>query len=70
MTSGLPFLFVSQNNSLPASVNNKFGLESNLIYKSGQVDFHFDDLLAFGAGTTFFDYKLYDDGVLIMINNC
>ena len=30
------------------------------------VDFHFDDLLAFGAGTTFFDYKLYDDGVLIL----
>ena len=30
------------------------------------VDYHFGDLLAFGPGTTFFDYKLYIEGVLVL----
>jgi len=30
------------------------------------VDYHFGDLLAFGSGTTFFDYKLYIEGILIL----
>ena len=30
------------------------------------VDYHFKDLLAFGAGTIFFDYNLYNDGILIL----
>ena len=41
-------------------------LARNLKVNHFLLDYHFQDLLAFGAGTTFFDYKLYNEGILIL----
>ena len=41
-------------------------MAKNLKVDQFLVDYHFKDLLAFGAGTNFFDYKLYKEGVVIL----
>ena len=41
-------------------------MANNLAINHFLIDYHFKDLLAFGAGTTFFDNKLYNEGTLIL----
>jgi putative methyltransferase len=41
-------------------------MANNLTINNFLIDYHFKDLLAFGAGTTFFDNKLYNEGTLVL----
>lgn len=41
-------------------------MAQNLAINHFLVDYHFKDLLAFGAGTMFFENKLYNEGILVL----
>ena len=48
------------------SYSNFLDLVKKLEVNQFIADYHFSDLLAFGSGTKFFDYKLYNEGILIL----